>query len=55
MQPLKLEIERLEERIAPQMLAGGILASADHEGNATQATQATQATHATQATQATHA
>ena len=30
MQPLKLEIERLEERIAPQMLGGGILASPDH-------------------------
>jgi len=49
MQPLKLEIERLEERIAPQMLGGGILVSADHEGTATQATQATHATHATQA------
>ena len=55
MQPLKLEIERLEERIAPQILGGGLLASADHEGNATQATQATHATQATQATQATHA
>ncbi len=49
---MQLGIERLEERIAPQLLGGGILMSADHEVTATQATQAT---HATQATQATHA
>jgi len=37
---MQLGIERLEERIAPQLLGGGILMSADHEVTATQATQA---------------
>src|SRR5204862_350385 len=56
MQTLTLEIERLEERIAPWFVAplpAGC--EATQASQATHASQASKATHASQASQATHA